>query len=117
MANWSPRGRAGAGDQHGAARADPAADGSIGGNCFLAVQDISAAKQAEAELERYRRDLEALVSERTAALEVANHALKRIAWMKSPTQWQACGVDRAAATGQRSRPTWRVVPRAPLANA
>ena len=51
------------------------ADGSIS-NCFLAVQDISAAKQAEAELERYRRDLEALVSERTAALEVANRALK-----------------------------------------
>ena len=51
------------------------ADGSIE-QLLLAVQDISAAKQAEAELERYRRDLEALVSERTAALEVANRALK-----------------------------------------
>lgn len=50
-------------------------DGSIS-NYFLIMQDVTAAKEIEAELERHRRDLEALVNARTRELAMSNQALE-----------------------------------------
>ncbi|NTU85929.1 MAG: GAF domain-containing protein [Chloroflexales bacterium] len=44
---------------------------------YATFEDITLRKEAQAELERYRRQLEQLVAERTAALEAANRHLRR----------------------------------------
>ncbi|MFA5042876.1 MAG: ATP-binding protein [Kiritimatiellia bacterium] len=44
---------------------------------FAAARDVTVLKQAETELRRHRDDLDALVKERTAALEISNKELAR----------------------------------------
>ena len=51
------------------------ADGNVS-NYFMIMQDVTAAKAVEAELERHRRDLEALVNARTGELAASNRALE-----------------------------------------
>jgi len=51
--------------------------GSTGSTCLVAVIDITAKKQAEEELERYREQLEWLVGERTHSLETEIAERKR----------------------------------------
>lgn len=53
-------------------------------SAVVAFQDITQRKQSEAELEEYRRNLEALVGRRTIELDAANQELKlRLEWMSA----------------------------------
>ena len=53
-------------------------------SAVVAFQDITQRKQSEAELEEYRRNLEALVGKRTEELNAANQELKlRLEWMSA----------------------------------